>query len=195
MRLPAFKSWLIFAAGFVSALLALLLLAQGAYWFYVKPMLANAAGKLAPSLDPPPFFSPQPADFSFRLVGTNGVTVDFSGYQGRVVILNFWATWCPPCRAELPSLGKLAAHYAGTNDVAVVCASEEPLPVIVKNSAVRSSQAPLYSLMSGHTPAAYHSDAIPATYVIDKKGRIVFAHVGAADWAADSVYQFIDSLR
>lgn len=195
MPFPSSKSTLIFAAGFASCLLCLAALVFGIYSFWLKPMVANAPKELAQSLTPPPFPAPHPADFNFSIVGTNHEPVDFQSYRGRVIVLNFWATWCPPCQAELPGLGRLASHYAAQSDVAVVCASEETPAVISKSSSAMASGAPLFSLNGKTTPSIYQSDSIPATYVIDKKGMVVFQHIGSADWADASVIKFIDSLR
>jgi len=195
MPLPSSKSTLIFAAGFASCLLGLALVVFGAYYFWLQPMIANRPKILAQSLTPPPFPSSHPADFNFAMVDTNGKRVDFQSYRGRVIVLNFWATWCPPCQAELPALGRLAEHYAGQNDVAVVCVSEEVPEVVSKNPSAMKSRAPLFSLNGITTPVIYHSDGIPATYVIDKKGMVVFQHIGSADWADASVIRFLDALR
>lgn len=195
MRVPSFKSTLIFAVGFTSCLLGLAVLALGGYYFWIKPLAANQANGLAQRLEPPPLPAPHPADFNFEIFDTNNQRIDFRDYRGRVVVLNFWATWCPPCQAELPSLGKLAAHYAGQKSVAVVCVSEESPAVIARNPGAVKSQAPVYSLNGQPTPQAYHTDAIPATFLIDEKGMIVFRHIGSADWADPSVFQFIDTLR
>jgi thiol-disulfide isomerase/thioredoxin len=195
MPFPSFKSTLVFVAGFASCLLCLAVLVFGAYYFWLNPMAANEPKKLAQSLAPPRFPSPHPADFHFTMVDTNNKPVDFQGYRGRVIVLNFWATWCLPCQAELPDLGKLARHYAGQNDVAILCVSEELPAVILKNSPALASQAPLYSLNGRQTPQIYQSGAIPATYVIDKKGIVVFEDIGSANWSDASVIQFIDSLR
>ena len=100
-----------------------------------------------------------------------------------------------PCMAELPSLGKLAAHYSTDKDVAVVCLSQEPMNTVFKNTRAISSGAPLYCLSGQSLPGVYKTDGIPATFVIDKNGMIVFEHVGSADWSHSSVIKFIDSLR
>jgi hypothetical protein len=67
--------------------------------------------------------------------------------------------------------------------------------VIFKNSSALASGAPLFSLNGKTTPPIYQTGSIPATYIIDKKGMVVFQHIGSADWADASVIKFVDSLR
>jgi thiol-disulfide isomerase/thioredoxin len=196
MPLPSFKSTLFFAAGFVSCLLCLAGLVFGSYCFRLWPAVSYDQTALGQRLAPPTFTLPHPAEFHFTIFDArNNKPVDFQNYQGRVIVLNFWATWCLPCQSELPCLGKLAGHYGGQNDVAVVCVSAELPAVISKSSAALESHAPLYSLNGQPPPKVYQSDTMPATYLIDKKGRIVFQQVGPADWSDASVIKFIDSLR
>ena len=145
-------------------------------------------------LSPPEFFKPYPADFSLSAVGSDGKHFDLREHRGRVVVLNIWATWCGPCMAELPSLGKLASHYSADKDVAIVCVSQEPAATVFKNTVATKSGAPLYSL-SGDLPKIYKTYAIPTTFIISKDGLIVARHIGSADWSAPSVISLIDSLR
>lgn len=147
------------------------------------------------ALSPPEFFTPQPANFDIAAVGRDNKPLNFQSYRGRVIVLNVWATWCPPCMAELPGLGTLAAHYSADKDVAVVCVSEEPADTVFKSKGAQDSKAPIYSLSGHPLPGVYKTDAIPATFVINKQGMIVAKHIGGADWAAPSVIAFIDSLK
>ena len=193
MRIPSPKSWLIFGAGFVTCIVCIIALIFGAYYFWLKPTEAKMLKGLA--FPPPEFFTPQPANFDITAVGRDNKPLNLQSYRGRVVVLNVWATWCPPCIAELPRLGTLAAHYSADGDVAVICVSEESTNTVFKSQAAQESHAPIYSLSGHHLPSVYETDAIPATFVINKQGMIVAKHIGGADWSASSVTAFIDSLR
>ena len=107
-----------------------------------------------------------------------------------------------PCLAELPTFGKLAAHYSADKDIAVVCLSQEPAERVFKNEQAKSSGAPLYSSNEQRLPNAYRTEKLPApfaiiptTLIIDRGGTIVFSGIGAADWSAPSVIKVIDSLK
>jgi thiol-disulfide isomerase/thioredoxin len=198
MRIPALKAFPIFVAGFVSCLLCVAFLVVLLYFFWIKPSqekFQNSQNSIRLRVEPPPFFAPHPADFSFRAMDKGGQPVDFKAYRGRVVVLNIWATWCNPCMAELPSLGKLAAHYSADKDVAVVCLSQETARVIFRNAKAIESGAPLYSLDGQQLPEVYQTHGIPATFIIDKRGMVAYEHLGTSDWAHASVIKFIDALK
>jgi thiol-disulfide isomerase/thioredoxin len=187
MRIPSLKSWLIFGAGFASCIVCLVPLMFGAYHILLKPLLQETS--------PPEFFTPQAAAFDIAAVGSNSTTLHFQDLRGRVVVLNIWATWCAPCMAELPSLGRLAAHYSADKEVAVICLSAEPAASVLKSRGAQESHAPIYSLTSPQLPSVYKCIAIPATFVIDRQGNIVAKRIGEVDWSAPAVIAYIDSLR
>jgi thiol-disulfide isomerase/thioredoxin len=196
MRMPSFKSWIIygavFAAGFAAAMTYSVWFLYHIHFFHSSNSASKAA---APSYFQPPYlFSPQPAVFDFAAVGQDATPIKFEQFRGRVVILNIWATSCGPCLAEMPSLGKLAAHYSTNSGVAVICLSDESAAKVFKNRLARDSEAPIFSLDGHPLPDIYQSKAIPATFVIDTHGMIINEHVGAADWSDPSVIKFIDSL-
>jgi thiol-disulfide isomerase/thioredoxin len=185
MRIQPLKSWLIFAAGFVCCFVSVIALLFSAYYFGVKYI----------HLEAPDFPTQQPAEFDFAAVGKNATSLNFADYRGRVVVLNIWETSCMPCMAELPSFGKLAAHYSGDRDVAVICLSQESADTIFKSRGALNSQAPIFSLNGHPLPSIYKTKGIPATFVIDERGMIVFKHIGSSDWSHPSVIKFIDSLK
>jgi thiol-disulfide isomerase/thioredoxin len=197
MRISSFKSWIIcgaaFAVGFATCS------AYSIWFLYHIHFLhsSNSASKPAAHsyLQPPYLFTPQPAVFDFVAVGQDATPIKFEQFRGRVVILNIWATSCGSCLAEMPSLGKLAAHYSTNSDVAVICLSDESAAKVFKNRPARDSEAPIFSLDGHPLPSVYQSRAIPATFVIDPSGMIVVRHVGAVDWSDQSVIEFVDSLR
>ncbi|MFA4922867.1 MAG: TlpA disulfide reductase family protein [Ignavibacteriaceae bacterium] len=115
-------------------------------------------------------------DFSLKSV--DGKTVKLSDYKNKVVVLDFWATWCPPCRKGIPDLIKLQKEFK--NDLVVLGISldadtKEDVPAFVKNYGINypivygdESTAKLYGGISG----------IPTTFIINKKGMIVNKHIG-----------------
>ncbi len=133
----------------------------------------------------------QLSDDTWKLANVKGEIVDFNTFEGQVVLVSFWATWCPPCIAEIPSFEKLYKDYS--DKVAFVfVANDEPLKVarfVTKNEI----SLPIY-FEGSRPPAQLVSKSIPATYVIDKTGKIVVAKTGVADWNGESTRALLDRL-
>ncbi|HEU5397367.1 MAG TPA: TlpA disulfide reductase family protein, partial [Verrucomicrobiae bacterium] len=185
------KNLLYFIVGFAACIFCEVVYLYGTYYFWVRPMQEHAFAQLAA----PTFFSPHPAKLGFIAFGSDGKQFNFEKYRGRVIVLNVWATWCPPCMGELPSVGRLATHYATDTNVAVVCVSEEMKSTVFGNAKAAASGAPLFSTDGARLPAVYQTDVIPATFIIDRNGLIVAEHLGAANWADPAVVRFLDSLK
>jgi len=114
----------------------------------------------------------------FSLVSVDGKTVKLSDYKGKIVIVDFWATWCPPCRKGIPDL--IAIQKEFKNDVVVIGISldretKTDVPSFVKNYGIN------YPIVygDGKVDRSFGGiEAIPTAFVIDKKGNIVDKHVG-----------------
>ena len=123
-----------------------------------------------------------------------GKTIVLSEQKGKVVFINFWATWCPPCIAEMPSINKLYNQFKDDKNVLF-------LMVDLDNNYANSSafmtkggyNLPVYTSSSG-IPAAYFSGSLPATVILDKNGRMSFHHVGGADYSNPEVANHIKKL-
>lgn len=142
-------------------------------------------------LQPPPIPSTS-WDYAMEAETLDGEVVPFSKFRDRVLILNFWATWCAPCLAEMPSLERLHGHAADL-DVEVACVTQESREVVEKFLASRKLDVPIY-LLRGDKPESFTERAIPATFVLDKKGLIALRHIGAAQWDDDRVVAFVRGL-
>lgn len=115
---------------------------------------------------------------NFTLVDTQGKKVSLSDYKGKVVIIDFWATWCPPCRRGIPDLIDIQKQFK--NKVVVLGISVDTdtkgdVPSFIKNMGIN------YTVLFA-TPEVVQAygniDAIPTSFIIDKKGKIVNQHVG-----------------
>jgi thiol-disulfide isomerase/thioredoxin len=119
----------------------------------------------------------------FRLTALDGRTVDFGSYRGKVVVLNFWATWCPPCVAEMPSLERL--HRAlGPEGLAVVTVSADEDEAALR-AFVGQYQLTLPVLRDpGGRGAAsqYRTTGYPETFVLDRGGLLLQHTVGPDEW-------------
>ena len=133
-----------------------------------------------------------PTQFLLKSAKDSLITMD--KLKGKVVIINFWATWCPPCRAEMPSLNELYQHYQ--NDSRIVI-----LPVDADGDLTRSQSfmdtyqyhLPVYKL-AADLPQQLNFESIPTTIILDSKSRRAAKHSGAANYADPAFYAFIDQL-
>jgi peroxiredoxin len=131
----------------------------------------------------------------FRLPSLTGGEVDLLSLRGKVVVLNFWATWCPPCVAEMPSLERL--HRAlGPEGLAVVTVStdedEEALARFVKDHGLT---VPVLRDPGGRVASTeYGTTGYPETFTLDPKGRVLEHVVGPAEWDSPEALAHFRSL-
>ena len=130
-------------------------------------------------------------DYRWELRSLEGKPFYFEEAKGKVVVLNFWATWCPPCIAEMPGLQKLYDDYK--DKVVFVFASNERADVINNFMTKNDYNLPVFNPVS-RAPQLLASESIPTTYVVDKQGAIVIAKSGVADWNSKKVRTLIDDL-
>jgi thiol-disulfide isomerase/thioredoxin len=119
----------------------------------------------------------------FRLPSLAGGEVDLASRRGKVVLLNFWATWCPPCVAEMPSLERL--HQAlGPEGLSVVTVStDEDAAELRRFVAAHSLTLPVLEDPGGRLAAGeYRTTGYPETFVLDRDGRLLQHVVGPAEW-------------
>ncbi len=121
----------------------------------------------------------------------NTTTFNFETTKGKVVLVNFWATWCPPCIAEMPSLQAL--YNTHKDNITFVFVSNEDTDVISKFITKEGYTLPVYQPLT-NTPKVFDVKQIPRTFLIDKNGNIIIDKVGAANWNSDSVNKTIQSL-
>lgn len=129
--------------------------------------------------------------FDWMLTDVNNNMVNLSESRGKVTIINLWATWCPPCVAEMPSLQKLYDHYGEQLDYYFV--SHEDPETVARFMKSKNYTFPVY-LPVNTPPAQFHSNSLPTTYVIDKNEKIVMKEVGAHNWFSESFRKKIDEL-
>jgi acetyl esterase/lipase len=116
------------------------------------------------------------------LVSLDGTMHSVTDYRGRVVVVNFWATWCPPCRAELPDLAAFAGGQGpdGAVLLSVDLTNTEPSEEAVRTFAADNGMRfPVLLDRAGDVAAAWDVSAYPTTFIIDPRGRVSARHVGA----------------
>jgi len=177
-----------FVRGMAVGILGFTALVVGGFAFTVRRR-AKAGGR--PHLAPPPVPTAR-WDYAMAARDMEGALVSFSEFAGEVLVLNFWATWCVPCIAEMPSLVRLRE---ATSDLGVrfACVTREGMDKVRPFVEKHELSLPLY-LLEGELPDCFKSRAIPATFVLDRTGRIALRHVGAAAWDDESVMTFVRGL-
>lgn len=126
---------------------------------------------------------PLPVDFpapDLALTDINGHPVSLQDYRGKVVLLNLWATWCPPCRAEMPTLeGYYRDHHNEGFVVLAVEAGSDPHDQIVNFVERFDLTFPVLEDPQGASLAAFRTQSLPSSFVIDPQGQVKLAWVGA----------------
>ncbi|MEQ9306033.1 MAG: TlpA disulfide reductase family protein [Marinoscillum sp.] len=133
------------------------------------------------------------ADFDFEVSNAQGEVVHFSEFKGKTIFLNFWATWCPPCIAEMPDIEDLFQNKG--NEVAFVMISVDQNHEKARQFMARKSyEMPIYFLESP-LPKVYETQSIPTTYVIDPNGKIRVENHGMAKYDTEAFRSFLDELN
>jgi cytochrome c biogenesis protein CcmG/thiol:disulfide interchange protein DsbE len=134
-----------------------------------------------------------PQDFSLTL---DGRPAKLSDLRGKVVLLNFWATWCQPCVEEAPSLNLLQRRIAplGGTVLGVNVGIDDGQDTYVKFLSDYKIDFPTYFDATKKLAASYGTTAYPETYVIDRKGRLDRKIVGPQDWTSPEMMAYLDSL-
>ena len=126
----------------------------------------------------------------FTLEDLNGKQHSLSDYKGKVVFLNFWATWCPPCREEMPAMQKLYETWDKDKFVMLAVNIGQGKTTVQKFVKEHGYTFPV--LLDGNSKVAgkYMVQGIPTTYFVDKQGNLVSRIVGAREWSLKDIKPF-----
>lgn len=130
-----------------------------------------------------------------KFINAKGEPIDLGDFKGKTIFINFWATWCPPCLAEMPSLNYL--HEQLKNDDHYLF-----LFVDVDNDLIKSLNfmqdkkfdLPVYT-QDGSIPDEIFKDVLPTTVIFDKHGRLVFKETGLKDYSDKKMIDFVKMLK
>lgn len=139
---------------------------------------ASIAGRAAP-------------DFSFAL---DGQPASLAAWRGRVVVLNFWATWCPPCVDETASLERMATDLQPLGVTVLGVSVDEDPAAYRKFLADHHVTFPTYRDPSKNIPASYGTFIYPETYIIGRNGRIDRKLIGEQDWASPHMLAYLRAI-
>jgi len=133
------------------------------------------------------------ASYNVMLADVSGKSHSLEEFKGKTIFINFWATWCPPCVAEMPDIQNLYDEVG--NEVAFVMISLDDEPQKAINFVARKEfTMPIYFLKSG-LPSVYNPSSIPTTYVISPEGEIVVTRHGMAKYSGDNFVEFLRGLK
>jgi len=132
-------------------------------------------------------------DFTFP--GLDGKMVRLSDYKGKVVLVNIWATWCPPCVDEMPSMEKLYQKLKGENfEILAVSIDEPGLKAVAPFMKKSNLTFPALIDSEGTIKAVYEITGIPESFIIDQQGILLKKIVGPVDWATPNIFRFFSDL-
>jgi len=169
-------------------LFALIALAVGSTYFLSnlnsvptsEPVKLVGAGDVAPD---------------FQLEDTDGKQVTLSDLRGKVVLLNLWATWCPPCKEEMPSMEELNTLMAGRDFIMLAVNVEENGRTVVPEFLENTPYTfPILYDDKGVVQDLYGSVKFPESFIINKDGTIAEKVVGPLDWASPKVIDYFNAL-
>jgi len=126
----------------------------------------------------------------FSLRELNGNVASLSGYRGKMVLLNFWATWCGPCRDEMPSMEQLSRSFGGQGLTVVAINQRENAALVARFMKTHNLNFSTLLDADGRVAASYRVYGIPVSYVIDSDGRAIGMKSGSMDWASPRVDMF-----
>jgi cytochrome c biogenesis protein CcmG, thiol:disulfide interchange protein DsbE len=131
----------------------------------------------------------------FILPDLEGNVVRLSDLRGRPVLINIWATWCSPCRDEMPSMNALYKDYRAKGLALVAIATDvEGKPVVVPFMQAYRLAFPVLLDPQNMLGAQLQVPGIPTSYLLDKRGRIVGSKIGALDWNSRPIRHLLDQL-
>ncbi len=132
----------------------------------------------------------------FTLKDLDGNAVSLSSLRGKVVFLNIWATWCEPCREEMPSMETLYNEFKGNNDLVILAVSQDRRGKDVVKPYVEKNGYHFRVLLDPDDKLSetYDISGVPETFIIDRNGRIVAHHMGAFDWSRSDVREALEQL-
>ncbi len=149
--------------------------------------LMKAAGVIAPR-------QPRPAP-AFELPDLNGGRHTLEEERGRLVILNFWATWCAPCVKELPSLESLASHYRDKGlSVVTINVDRSSNKRVGKFVEKHQLTLPVRVDRKGTVRGRYEVPVLPVTYLIDRQGVFIGKVIGDREWNGAAMHALVNRL-
>ncbi|MFZ2906566.1 MAG: TlpA disulfide reductase family protein [Cyclobacteriaceae bacterium] len=137
----------------------------------------------------------EPFDYNFKIQTLLGEEIDFNQFKGKVIFLNLWATWCGPCRVEMPGIQALYNDVNNEQIVFIMLSldKDEDLPKIKNYIGKNSFTFPVYQ-PKGYLANQLQVPSIPTTYIINKEGNIVSKEVGTTNFNTKKFRKYLADL-
>jgi thiol-disulfide isomerase/thioredoxin len=124
----------------------------------------------------------------------NGNVVSLGSLKGKVVLINFWATWCPPCRAEMPSLQAVYEKWKSHPGFIFLAVDSDGKPANANNFLRKNGYSFSAYGQASAIPASLAGNTLPETVVLDKNGKLAFRHVGMANYDSGDFHELLEKL-
>ncbi len=134
------------------------------------------------------------ADFSINLINSRGEKMDMESLRGKVIFLNIWASWCPPCVAEMPGINQLYKDVDKDKVAFIMLSVDDNFSKAIRFHKKKDFDFEIYQAPNG-LPSMYYSQSIPTTYVIDGKGNLALTHTGMGDFNTSDFKAFLKELE
>jgi thiol-disulfide isomerase/thioredoxin len=164
---------------------AVALVGVGTVWIHSLVPPESPSGSLA-------FLSAAP---ELPIIDRSGKKIDLSKQKGRLLIVHFWATWCPPCVEEIPALSRFWDTYRDRSDISLYAISvDKDWKAIDTFSAKNPNQLPIYRDPNSATSQRFGTTQYPETYITNRNGRVLYRVQGAVSWDDPDLRQRIQQL-
>lgn len=130
------------------------------------------------------------ADFNMNLINSKGEKVAMKDLKGKVIFLNVWATWCPPCVAEMPGINKLYKDVDQEKVAFIMLSVDQDFQKAIDYNKKKGYDFEIYQLAGG-MPVMYQTQSIPSTFVINADGKLVMTHLGMGDYNTRKFREFL----
>lgn len=131
---------------------------------------------------------------NFTLMSAHGSDVSLSDYEGKFVLLNFWATWCPPCVKEMPALNRLHNKLNGNNGLEVVGVHVGPALATVKQFLKDKPVDFDIVIDKNMSLSSWQVSGLPTTFLISPSGKLIYKATGEREWDSDEMVEFIRGI-
>lgn len=132
-------------------------------------------------------------DLNWILYDLEGEILNLSDFKDKVIFINVWATWCPPCVGEMPGIQKLYDKYKNNQNIKFFLISNENIENVKKFIKKKNYTFPVY-ISETNSPDAFKTSSIPATFLISKNNKIIINETGALKWSGEKMINVVEKL-